>query len=148
MIFEPNLDECFSAHAQCGSLLNGKPIKVSEAKTLNDSLLATGFPSRDYSRLEAYMQLFRQLMFDTQGIRRLGSAAIDMAYVACGRMDAFYEYGLSPWDVAAGSLLVKQAGGSVTDFSGGNDYLFDKELVCSNGLIQEELLELIQKCFA
>jgi myo-inositol-1(or 4)-monophosphatase len=147
VIYEPNLNECFSAHALSGSFLNGKPIKVSETKTLNDSFLATGFPSRDYSRLEEYMQMFRLLMFDTQGIRRLGSAAIDMAYVACGRMDAFYEYGLSPWDVAAGSLLVKQAGGQVADFKGGNNYLFGKELVCSNGLIQDELLEMIRKCF-
>lgn len=147
VIYEPNLDECFSAHIQSGAFLKGKPIRVSTTRKLGDSFLATGFPSRDYSRMDEYMQLFRQLMFDTQGIRRLGSAAIDMAYVACGRMDAFYEYHLSAWDVAAGSLLVKQAGGKVNDFKGGADYLFGKEIVCSNGLIQEELLGMIGEFF-
>jgi myo-inositol-1(or 4)-monophosphatase len=147
VIFEPNLNECFSAHIQSAAFLNDKPMKVSETKKMDNAFLATGFPSRDYSRMDAYMQLFRHLMANTQSIRRLGSAAIDMAYVACGRFDAFYEYGLYAWDVAAASLLVKQAGGRVTDFSGGKDYLFGKELVCSNELIQEELLEIIARFF-
>lgn len=147
VIYEPNLDECFSAHAYSQSYLNNQPIRVSETKNLFDSFLATGFPSRDYSHMEEYMQVFRKLMFDTQGIRRLGSAAIDMAYVTCGRFDAFYEYHLSAWDVAAGSLLVKQAGGAVTDFGGGSNYLFGKEIICSNGLIQQDILELIQQYF-
>jgi myo-inositol-1(or 4)-monophosphatase len=147
VIYEPNLDECFSATATTKSMLNGKPIRVSGVKTISDSFIATGFPSRDYSKMDGYMELFRHLMFGTQGLRRLGSAAVDMAYVACGRFDAFYEYGLSPWDVAAGSLLVKQAGGKVADFSGQQNYLYGKELVCSNGLIHEELLEMIAKYF-
>ena len=147
VIFEPNLNECFSAHVHSQAFLNNKPIKVSETKKLFDAFLATGFPSRDYTHLEAYIMMFKELMFDTQGIRRLGSAAMDMAYVACGRFDAFYEYYLSPWDVAAGSLLVKQAGGRVADFHGTNNYLFGKEIVCSNGLIQDELLEKIRKHF-
>lgn len=147
VIYEPKQDECFSTHAQSASFLNGNPICVSGTKYISESLLATGFPSRDYSRIKGYMLLFRQLMFDTRGIRRLGSAAIDMAYVACGRVDAFYEYGLSAWDVAAGSLLVKQAGGCVTDFKGHDNYLFGKEIVCSNGLIQRELVGMIEDSF-
>ena len=147
VIYEPNLKECFSTHAHSAAFLNGKPIRVSETKKLGNSFLATGFPSRDYSKLTEYMKLFEQLMFDTQGLRRLGSAAIDMAYVACGRFDAFYEYHLSAWDVAAGSLLVKQAGGKVNDFKGGTDYLFGKEIVCSNGWIQAELLGMIREYF-
>ncbi len=147
VIYEPNLNECFSAHTESGAFLNDKPMHVSETLKVFDSFIATGFPSRDYSRLEEYMQLFRRLLFDTQGIRRLGSAALDMAYVACGRFDAFYEYGLCAWDVAAGSLLVKQAGGKVSDFSGGNNYLYGKELLCSNGWMQEEMLGLLETYF-
>ena len=147
VIFEPNLDECFSVHANSQAFLNNKPIKVSGTKKLFDAFLATGFPSRDYTHLEAYVMMFKELMFDTQGIRRLGSAAMDMAYVACGRFDAFYEYYLSSWDVAAGSLMVKKAGGRVSDFHGSDNYLFGKEIVCSNGLIQDELLEIIRKHF-
>jgi len=147
VIYEPNLDECFSTHAESGAFLNDKPMHVSETRKVFDSFIATGFPSRDYTHLEEYLKMFRRLLFDTQGIRRLGSAAMDMAYVACGRFDAFYEYGLAPWDVAAGSLLVKQAGGKVADFSGGNNYIYGKEVVCSNGFLQEELIGLIGEYF-
>jgi myo-inositol-1(or 4)-monophosphatase len=147
VIYEPNLNECFSANVQSAAFLNNKPMHVSETKSLGNAFLATGFPSRDYSRMDEYVQLFRYLMSNTQSIRRLGSAAIDMAYVACGRFDAFYEYGLYAWDVAAASLLVKQAGGRVSEFSGGKDYLFGKELLCSNGLIQEELQQKIGEVF-
>ena len=108
--------------------MNGEKIQVSEAGKLEDSLIITGFPNRDYSRLDEYMDLFRYFMEHTHGLRRFGSAAVDLAYVACGRGEGFYEYGLSEWDVAAGAIIVREAGGKVTDFKGGADYIFGGEI--------------------
>ncbi|MCF8259130.1 MAG: inositol monophosphatase, partial [Flavobacteriales bacterium] len=116
-----------------------------ETPDVASSLIGTGFPYYDYSRLEGYLELFRHLMQFSHGIRRPGSAATDLAYVACGRFDAFYEYGLSPWDVAAGILLVTEAGGMVTDFSGGGDAVFGKEIVSGNPRVQTELLSLVKR---
>jgi len=112
-----------------------------------ESLLATGFPYDDFGREAEYMQLLRELMHGSRGIRRLGSAAADLAYVACGRFEAFYEYGLNPWDVAAGALIVQEAGGRVTDFHSGNDFVFGEEIVASNSAIHEELIGPIGKFF-
>jgi myo-inositol-1(or 4)-monophosphatase len=114
---------------------------------LKDSLLATGFPYYDYGKLDEYILLFKYLMENTHGLRRLGSAAVDLAYTACGRFEGFYEYGLSPWDVAAGSLLVQEAGGKVGDFSGSDHYIFGGELVATNPFINDELMEIIQSHF-
>jgi myo-inositol-1(or 4)-monophosphatase len=144
VVYEAGMKECFYAWKGGGAWLNGKPIKVSEAPDLAHSLLATGFPYYDYSRLEAYLHLFGEFMKTTRGVRRLGSAAADLAYVACGRYDGFYEYGLQPWDVAAGALLVTEAGGKVFDFRGGKEYLYGKEIVASNSLISAEFLEQLQ----
>ena len=124
VIYEINLNECFYAWQGSKAYLNGKEIKVSATSKLKDSLLITGFPNRDYSLLDEYLSLFRFFMEETHGLRRFGSAAVDLAYVACGRGEGFYEYGLSAWDVAAGALIVKQAGGKVSDFKGGSNYLF------------------------
>ncbi|MCB0430459.1 MAG: inositol monophosphatase [Flavobacteriales bacterium] len=143
VIYEPNLDECFHAHADGPAFLNGKPIRVSKAQTAKDSLLATGFPYHDYGKMQAYLDVLGHLMQNTHGLRRWGSAAIDLAYVACGRFDAFYEYGLQPWDVAAGALIVQQAGGKVSTFSGGNDFVFGQEILASNGHTHAELLDAI-----
>lgn len=139
IIYEINLDECFYAGKGLGAWLNGKPIRVSEMGRMEESFLATGFPYKNYGRLDAYMDLMKYLLNHTRGIRRLGSAATDLAYVACGRFDAFYEYGLSPWDVAAGIILVQEAGGEVSDFKGGSDCLFGQEINASNGKIHIEL---------
>lgn len=139
IIYEINLDECFYAGKGLGAWLNGKPIRVSEMGKMEESFLATGFPYKNYGRLDAYMDLMKYLLNHTRGIRRLGSAATDLAYVACGRFDAFYEYGLSPWDVAAGIILVQEAGGEVSDFKGGSDCLFGQEINASNGKIHKEL---------
>lgn len=144
VIFEINQHECFYAWENGGAHLNGHPISVSSASSLSDSLVATGFPYTDFSRLEMYTQVFIHLMKNTHGIRRLGSAAVDLAYVACGRFDSFYEYGLNPWDVAAGALLVKEAGGVVSDFAGGENFLFGKEMVASNPRVHDEFLKVIQ----
>lgn len=147
VVHEVNLGECFYAWKNSKAYLNGNEIKVSEAQSLHDSLLATGFPYYDYSKLEAYMKMFTHLLRNTHGIRRLGSAAVDLAYVACGRFEGFFEYGLNAWDVAAGTLIVQQAGGIVTDFSGKNNYIFGRELVATNKNIHDEFLTDMKKYF-
>jgi myo-inositol-1(or 4)-monophosphatase len=145
VVLEVTRDECFSAWRGGGALMNGTPISVSVRAHLQDSLLATGFPYDDFGFESEYMDLLRELMHRTRGIRRLGSAAADLAYVACGRFEAFYEYGLNSWDVAAGVLLVREAGGKVSGFRPSKDPVFDEEIVASNSAIHEELLEVIEK---
>lgn len=147
VVLEVTRNECFTAWLGGGAFLNGSPIRVSQRKTLQESLLATGFPYDDFGREAQYMQLLRELMHGSRGIRRLGSAAADLAYVSCGRFEAFYEYGLNPWDVAAGALLVQEAGGQVTDFTNGKNWLFGEEIVASNGAIHAELIGPIGKFF-
>lgn len=147
VIYEINLDECFYAWEGSKAYLNGKEIRVSERTLLKDSLLATGFPYYDYERQKEYMDLFSDLMKNSRGLRRLGSAAVDLAYVACGRFEAFYEYSLHPWDVAAGAFIVQQAGGKVCDFNGGDNYLFGKEIIATNTLIHDELLTKVKGYF-
>ncbi|HNP48567.1 MAG TPA: inositol monophosphatase family protein [Bacteroidia bacterium] len=148
VVHELNLDECFYAWENGGAYMNGNKIKVSAEKNLGDSLIATGFPYHNYERMEAYMEVFDYCMRNTHGLRRLGSAAADLAYVACGRFEAFYEYGLNAWDVAGGIVLVKEAGGQVTDFSGGENHLFGKEILSSNGSIHEDFLHVIMDKFS
>lgn len=148
VVLEVTRDECFSAWKGGGAFLNGTAIRVSTRKTLVESLLATGFPYDDFGREAQYMDLLRALMHSSRGIRRLGSAAADLAYVACGRFEAFYEYGLNPWDVAAGALIVQEAGGTVTDFKGGATHVFGEEIVASNGAIHAELIGPIGQFFA
>jgi myo-inositol-1(or 4)-monophosphatase len=147
VVYEINLDECFYAWENSKAFLNGKEIHVSAAPTLADSLLATGFPYYDYGRMDEYLELFKYFMKNTHGLRRLGSAATDLAYVACGRFEGFYEYGLQPWDVAAGAFIVQQAGGKVTDFKGKNNYIFGKELAAGNSIFFDEFLKAIQTHF-
>ena len=147
IIYEPNAREMFRAVIHRGAFLNGKKIRVSTARRLQDSLLVTGFPTYDLTRMPQYLDLFSYLMNRTRGLRRMGSAAVDLAYTACGRFDAFYEYSLNPWDVAAGALLVKEAGGTVTDFSGKEGYLFGKEILASNGKIHRPMLQPVKKYF-
>lgn len=147
IIYEINLKECFYAWKDNKAFLNGKEIHVSDVKQLKDSLLATGFPYTNYSRMKAYMDVFDYCMRNTHGLRRLGSAAADLAYVACGRLEGFYEYGLKPWDVAAGAFILQQAGGKITDFSGEENYLFGQELIATNKNVFDELFEVIEKKF-
>lgn len=137
--------ECFHAIADDNAYCNNKMIRVSTAPTLNDSLLATGFPYSNSEKRDAYMGIIQTFLERTHGIRRLGSAAIDLAYVACGRIEGFFEYNLNPWDVAAGTLIVQQAGGRVTDFRGGDDFIFGRELCAANGHMHAEMLATIQK---
>lgn len=142
MVLEPNLNECFYTWKSAPSFLNGEIIRVSATPAINESLFATGFPYYDYSRLDDYLAIFKHLLQNSRGARRLGSAAADLAYTACGRYDGFYEYGLSPWDVCAGALLVKNAGGAVTDFHGTDNYIFGKQIIATNNYIYSEFLKL------
>ena len=137
------LGECFYTWKNGPAFMNGKKLHVSETNKVDDSLVATGFPYHHFDRLKPFMQSLEHLFNHTHGVRRLGSAATDLAYVACGRYDAFYEYNLNPWDIAAGTFLIQQAGGKSADFKGGSNYLFGKELVSSNNLIFNEFLEVI-----
>ncbi|MEI6555952.1 MAG: inositol monophosphatase family protein [Paludibacter sp.] len=136
VVYEVGRDECFFAWKNGGAYLNGKSIQVSKRDKIHDALLATGFPYSDFSRMNEYMEFLKWTMTNARGVRRLGSAATDLAYVACGRFDAFWEYNLKPWDVAAGIIIIKEAGGTVTDYSGGNNFLFGSEIVATNGLIK------------
>lgn len=147
IIHEVNLDECFYGWKDGGAYCNGKQIHVSPVNELKRSLLATGFPYSNYERMTPYMDVFDYCMRNTQGLRRLGSAAVDLAYVACGRFEGFYEYGLNAWDVAAGAFLVKEAGGSTGDFKGGNDFLYGKEIIACNAGTYQEFLGVVKSCF-
>jgi myo-inositol-1(or 4)-monophosphatase len=147
IIYEINLDECFYAWKDSPAYLNGKEIKVSAIDKLADSLLATGFPYTNFDRMKPYMDVFDFCMRKTHGLRRLGSAAVDMAYVAAGRFEGFYEYGLNAWDVAAGAFIIQQAGGKVSDFSGGDNYVFGKEIIATNKNVFQEFLKVVKEKF-
>lgn len=148
VIYEINLNECFYAWKDGHAMLNDEIIRVSKSDNFNNSLIATGFPYYDYGKMNEYIEVFREVMKETSGLRRLGSAAADMAYVAAGRFEGFYEYGLHPWDVAAGIIIIQKAGGRVTDFNGGNDYLFGKQLISGNENAVSNLSRIIGKHFS
>jgi myo-inositol-1(or 4)-monophosphatase len=143
VVHEIGKNETFTARKGGGTWLNGKQVKVSDVSTLADSLIATGLPYSDFHRLDPYMESLTYLCRHAQGIRRLGSAATDLAYVACGRFEGFYEYGLHPWDIAAGLLLVREAGGQVSDFSGNEKNLGGEEIVAASALVFSEFLECV-----
>ncbi len=145
VIYQVVTNEAFCAWEGGASYCNGKPIHVSDIPAISEALLATGFPYHKSAKADAYLDIIKEFLDNTHGIRRLGSAAIDLAYVACGRLEGFFEYNLNPWDVAAGVLIVECAGGKVSDFSGDNNILFGKELCASNSKIQADMLAIIQK---
>ena len=147
VIHDPVQNECFYAWHGGGAWMNERPIGVSNCPYLKDALIATGFPYTDFSLIEPYMKSLQEFMGNSHGIRRLGSAAVDLAYVACGRYDAFYEYHLKPWDVAAGTVIIREAGGQVCDFKGGSDFLFGENYVATNGIIHDQFMEVIRRCF-
>ncbi|MCH2199984.1 MAG: inositol monophosphatase [Flavobacteriales bacterium] len=148
VIYDPNRHECYTAIRGEGAFLNDEPISVTKKTELKDCLLATGFPYDDFGRQAEYLDLLGVLTQRTRGIRRLGSAALDLAYVACGRCDLFYEYSLNPWDVAAGALIVNEAGGTVTGFNAGDDPIFGDDILASNTSTHVEMLGVIQKHFS
>jgi myo-inositol-1(or 4)-monophosphatase len=137
-------DECFHAVKGGKAFCNDKEIRVTAIGHLRESLLATGFPYYHLDKSEVYLDIIKDFLAKTHGIRRLGSAAIDLAYVACGRLEGFFEYNLNPWDVAAGALIVQEAGGSVTDFKGEDNYLFGGQMCASNTSIHAEMLGVIK----
>ncbi len=145
VVYEVGNDEMFYAIEDDFAYLNGKKITVTSTLKIRDSLLATGFPYYDYKYLDGFMESLKYFMQHSHGLRRLGSAATDLAYVACGRFDGFYEYSLSPWDVAAGAFIVSKAGGKVADFNGGDNFIYGREIIASNPFIFNEFLNIVQK---
>ena len=145
VVYEIGQQECFYAWKGGGAHLNEKPIRISGHADMHQCLLATGFPYTDFSKLDSYLEFLKWAMRCSRGVRRIGSAAVDLAYVACGRFDAFWEYDLKPWDVAAGALLVQESGGIVTDFKGGDGFLFGRTIVASNPHIRAELLSKLNQ---
>lgn len=148
VVYEIGADEVFYAWENSLAYCNNKSIRVSKITLLKDSLIATGFPYSNFSKLESYMDSMVFFMKNTHGLRRLGSAAVDLAYLARGDFDGFYEYGLSPWDVAAGAFIVQQAGGKACDFSGGDNYIFGKEFLASNSNLHNEFYKVIHDFLA
>ncbi|NUM31341.1 MAG: inositol monophosphatase [Bacteroidetes bacterium] len=130
-----------------GAFCNDEKITVSANYNLSKSLLATGFPYYDFDGMKSYLDTLKTLMKHTRGLRRLGSAAIDLAYVACGKFEGFFEYGLQPWDVAAGAFIIEKAGGRVCDFNGKQNWLFGKEIIASNSKIFNTYFEIINSNF-
>jgi len=146
VVYDPVHEEAFYAsEGRDGAFVNEAPIRVSATKTLEAALITTGFPFADFSLIDVYTEVLKHLMRTTQGLRRPGSAALDLVHTAAGRMDGFYEYGLSPWDVAAGAYIVQKAGGRVSDFSGGDNFLFGREIVAGNPAIHTALLDVLRR---
>jgi myo-inositol-1(or 4)-monophosphatase len=146
VVFDPTRDEMFAAERGGGAFLNNRKIYVSKCGELNEALVATGFPSRR-RHLNLNIHFYYQLAMLTHGVRRAGAAAIDLAYVACGRADAFWEFNLNPWDMAAGVLLVEEAGGVASDMRGGPRSVQVPHLVADNGAIHAQLLEIFEQVF-
>jgi myo-inositol-1(or 4)-monophosphatase len=140
LVYDPLRDECFKAVKDEGATLNGRPIRVSDVKELDKALLATGFPYDQREEADFYLSFFKAFMTRSQGIRRNGSAALDLCYVACGRIDGFWEMKLRPWDTAAGTLIVEEAGGRLSDLAGNEFSIRGKETLASNGAIHNELV--------
>jgi myo-inositol-1(or 4)-monophosphatase len=147
VVYDPVQNEMFHAEKNKGAFLNGNPIKVNSKTDLENSLLATGFPFKYKKYLPLYMDCFEDLFLHCTSIRRLGSAALDLAYVAAGRFEGFWELGLSPWDIAAGAIIIKEAGGTISDFWKNDHYLNNTFVVASNSLIHNQFLAVIQKYF-
>ncbi|OHX68628.1 inositol monophosphatase [Flammeovirga pacifica] len=145
VVREVNLDECFYAWKNGGAYMNGAPIHVSKQEVLNAGLIATGFPYYDFEKMPQYINILKGMMEGSHGLRRMGSAAVDLAYVACGRFEGFFEYNLNPWDVAGGGIIVKEAGGCVTTFSNKDSYVKDREIIAASPAIHKEMQSIIYK---
>jgi len=143
VIYDIPNDNCYWASKEGNAYCDGKQIRVSGVKNFEDGLYITGYPYRDFNMYRNFYEMMYHFLTNTHGLRRLGSAAIDLAYVASGKSEGFFEFFLNPWDVAAGALIVKQAGGIVTDFTGGQNYLFGKELIAGNFNVQKRMQEVI-----
>jgi len=144
VVFDPNRNELFTATKGAGAYLNDRRIRVSKVDKLEGALIGTGFPFKVIDRVDDYLRMLRNVMQSTSGVRRPGAAALDLAYVACGRLDGFWERGLSQWDMCAGSLLIREAGGLVGDFEGNGGYMESGEIVAANGKLFGALLKTLQ----
>jgi myo-inositol-1(or 4)-monophosphatase len=144
VIYDPTKNELFTASKGRGAFLNDRRIRVSKCLRLTDALVGTGFPFREMERIEVYSKQLKAIMQGTAGIRRAGAAALDLAYVACGRLDAFWELGLSKWDMAAGALMIQEAGGLVADLKGEDGYLESGEIACATPKVFPTLLEALR----
>jgi len=144
VIYDPTRNELFTASRGGGAFLNDRRIRVSKTLNLKDALLGTGFPFKEFESVDRYLALFKELTPKCAGIRRPGSAALDLAYLACGRYDGFWEKGLSPWDMAAGGLLIKEAGGLVTNFAGDDKFLESGNIVAATPKVFPVLLQIVQ----
>jgi myo-inositol-1(or 4)-monophosphatase len=147
VVYDPTRDELFSAELGRGAFLNGVKVNVSATASLKDSLLATGFPSQKRHK-NPNIYFYHQLTLKTHGVRRAGSAALDLCYVACGRYDGFWEFNLNPWDTAAGVLIAQEAGGTVTDFAGGEFDISSRQVLATNGLIHSSMVQEFAEIFA
>ena len=145
VVYDPNRDELFTASKGRGAFMNDRRIRVSKRTRIEDSLIGTGFPYRELDNLEEYLQLFRLVTQKSSAVRRPGAAALDLAYVACGRYDAFFEFGLAPWDVAAGSLLITEAGGLIGNFTGDGDHLFSGQVLAGTPKVFTGMLALLRE---
>lgn len=147
VVYEVNHGEHFAAWRGGGAYRNGRPIRCRTNAELGAGLIATGFPYHIYPEMPQYLRAFEHFMRSTRGVRRFGAAALDLAWTACGRFDGFFEKGLSPWDIAAGALLVEEAGGTITDFRGGDGYLFNGEVVAASQAYHPVMLRPIREAF-
>jgi myo-inositol-1(or 4)-monophosphatase len=148
VVYDPTRDELFTAQIGHGAYLNGAPIVVSKTNLLDQALLVTGFAYDIRDTPNNNLNHFMRFALNVQGLRRTGTAALDLCYVAAGRFDGFWEVALNPWDMAAGVVILREAGGRVTDFSGNTHSIYGKELVASNGLIHQAMLNLLQEDIA
>ena len=144
VIYDPNRNDLFTGSRGAGAFLNDRRIRVSKTRELSDALVCTGFPYSNFSKLDTYMGMFKDVVQKTAGVRRPGAAALDLAYVACGRFDGFWELGLSPWDIAAGSLIILEAGGLITDLDGETGYLESGNVVAGTPKVFAPLLQTLQ----
>jgi myo-inositol-1(or 4)-monophosphatase len=145
VIYDPNLDELFTVQKGKGAYLNKRPLRVSSTTTLIESLVVTGFPYEIRNNPDEAVRHFTNFLKEAQAVRRLGSAALDLCYVAAGRFDGYWEIALNPWDMAAGRLLVEEAGGKCTDLRGFPSTIYDKPLLASNGRIHEQMVKVLQR---
>ena len=143
VVYDPARNELFTASRGGGAFLNDKRIRVSKRAELQDALIGTGFPFRDFSHMDEYMRMFRDMIPKTSGIRRAGAAALDLAWVAAGRLDGFWEIGLAPWDMAAGALMIQEAGGLVGDLSGNAGFIESGRIAAGNPKVFAQMLQVI-----
>jgi myo-inositol-1(or 4)-monophosphatase len=147
VVYDPLREELFAAERGRGSTVNGQPMKVSGCRRVEEALLATGFPFKEIGSADAYVASFSAFVKRSRSIRRCGAAALDLCYVAAGRADGFWEWGLSPWDTAAGAVILNEAGGRITDFGGGEAYMRG-DVAASNGWIHADMLDILGTAFA